>query len=92
MNKHTPGPWEVGTYNMGPTIFDSRGNGTVPIASVHDTVVEDVECNARLIAAAPDLYEAAVAVLRAFELYGHFDKTDRLLRAAVRKVEECSTD
>ena len=25
--KHTPGPWEAGTYKGQPTVFDSRGNG-----------------------------------------------------------------
>ena len=60
--KHTPGPWEAGHYNGTPTIFDSRGNGTIPLATVHDVTTGDPEANARLIAAAPDLLAACEAL------------------------------
>jgi hypothetical protein len=45
------------------------------------------EANARLIAAAPDLLEACKRYLEAMEKYGHPDKTDRLIRAAVEKAK-----
>ena len=32
----TPGPWECGFYATRPTLFWGPGNGTVPIASMHD--------------------------------------------------------
>ena len=56
--KYTPGPWEAGWWCRVPTVFDSRGNGTVALATVHDMTTGDPEANARLIAAAPDLLAA----------------------------------
>lgn len=65
LNKFTPGPW---AYN-GKSIFSDRIGDCYgyQIAIVghdmSDFPEEDIEANARLIAAAPDLLEAADRVL-----------------------------
>lgn len=63
MSKHTPGPWVVGNQdplNFGPR----RGQGTEPIGFVYgpsfperSEVGQRALANARLIAAAPQMYE-----------------------------------
>jgi hypothetical protein len=83
---YTPGPWEVDKYMGLPTIFDTRGNGTVALASVHDMAIESADANASLMAAAPELLEACEKYLDAMDRYGHPDKTDRLMRAAIKKA------
>jgi hypothetical protein len=85
---YTPGPWEVGKYMGLPTIFDTRGNGTVALASVHDMAIESADANASLMAAAPELLEACEKYLDAMDRYGHPDKTDRLMRAAIKKARD----
>jgi len=70
--KYTAGPWKVGGV-----IGFSKGLRTIPIEGVNEEVIADVEflsdlrgsrgdaeANARLIAAAPDLLKAAIAVLK----------------------------
>lgn len=52
-----------------------------------DCDAAELEGNASLIAAAPDLLEACKAYLDAMERYGHPDKTDRLMRKAIAKAE-----
>jgi hypothetical protein len=68
MAKHTPGPWSIkyGTNVFGDRI-DTGHPGCVATCGGHSS--NQVDCgpenraNARLIAAAPDLLAAAVAVL-----------------------------
>jgi hypothetical protein len=60
MSKHNPGPWRVdGQANdmAGSAII--RDAGGFPVASTRSWVKEQHEANARLVAAAPDLLEAA---------------------------------
>jgi hypothetical protein len=57
--KHTPGPWEI----EGAAINDSKGT---PLALCCST-----EANARLIAAAPMMYEALKAIVA--RLVGEWD-------------------
>ncbi len=57
-SKHTPGPWRVG--DAGFTVFGPP-NGTPSPETI--ATVRQGKINARLIAAAPDLYEAAKRVL-----------------------------
>lgn len=62
--KHTPGPWTVDT-----TLITGRGI-KIPISSDHwevctietDDTDDNAAADARLIAAAPDLYEACEAI------------------------------
>jgi hypothetical protein len=70
MNKHTPGPWQVGMA------FDNYG--TTEIAIEHMTTAGNLiiavaldglqgqDANARLIAAAPDLLEALMLMRNRF--------------------------
>ena len=60
MSKHTPGPWNI----MGSTFAYTIGANGIRIATTSNIVhegsigVHEEEANARLIAAAPDLFEA----------------------------------
>jgi hypothetical protein len=57
--KHTQGPWNVRRQNPSPTTGEWMIAGAKPgyLAEVRNCGSGDVEANARLIAAAPDMYE-----------------------------------
>ena len=58
--EHTPGPWR----QVGHTIWAGEPNTTNgPIAEASGTTSEEVEANARLIAAAPELLSACEEAL-----------------------------
>lgn len=90
--KHTPGPWELRRDDMGgisPLIFPAGQN--YPVASVTGYHANDGQRlpNAQLIAAAPELLEAAQA---AWNCIGELPPTQarvevaQLLQAAVEKA------
>lgn len=66
--KHTPGPWEVRAKGVSPatvgTFVGKVGSGLVAQAVTNHANMTQAEClatgqaNARLIAAAPEIYEA----------------------------------
>lgn len=60
-NKHTPGGWRITTdYSNAKDCLDiwtNEGSGSLMVAEVRSKNIND----ARLIAAAPDLYDAATA-------------------------------
>lgn len=64
MDKHTPGPWEIQRdsglhiYITQPSDTPSRVPGYYAEIRRFTTDSEQVEANARLIAAAPNLFEA----------------------------------
>ena len=60
MSKHTPGPWKVS--GLARSIRDASGRAVCKVCS--EGVLAEATGNARLIAAAPDLLEAAQWVLR----------------------------
>ena len=68
MTEYTPGPWRNGDPQMhiqaGNILAGNRliANCLGFATNAIDTTVEENQANARLIAAAPDLYEAAKAV------------------------------
>lgn len=70
---HTPGPWHTAAYET----FFAVKMGPRSVAIIQ-SLTQEAEANARLIAAAPDLLEAAELVLT-----GAAPET---LRAAVRKA------
>jgi hypothetical protein len=82
---HTPGPWEANCF-----LVSQAGGRRVEIC--HTGIIgrnkpgEQAEADARLIAASPDLLEACKMYLDAMDRYGHPDKTDRLMRAAIEKA------
>lgn len=63
--KHTPGPWKVARQNRSPTTGEWMISGATPgyLAEVRDCGSGDVQANARLIAAAPELLAALQACL-----------------------------
>lgn len=69
MPEHTAGPWKVtsGDMTYGPATVRSASN--LPIATVERVAAtrDQVEANARLIAAAPDLLAALEEVTRCLE-------------------------
>jgi hypothetical protein len=75
MNMHAPPPWKVSTYRVGDMI-GIDGNHGATVAGAYALT------DARLIAAAPDLYEALTRIAN--------DGTERhalaIARAALAKV------
>lgn len=64
MSGHTNGPWSIAKDRAGRAIVGPDGK-TVGAAhmSSKPNLIEEVEANARLIAAAPDLYEALLMMV-----------------------------
>ena len=98
MNKHTPGPWRraesyrpeiqnVGTSAQAPYILcaDGRNVAAAMIGGFED--MAEVDANARLIAAAPELLEALVRLLAQAACEGSI-WTDPMneARAAIKKA------
>ena len=89
MSTYTPGPW-VQARVAGSTFIRGEGTPHGPkVATVADT--DDVRANARLIAAAPELYEALRALVRVQDAQriGPLEKGEawKAARAALAKVE-----
>jgi len=82
MSEHTPKDWTVShPVNAGEKhVRDENG------VLVCKCYWPNEDANATLIAAAPNLLEACKRYLDAMERYGHPDKTDRLMRAAIEKA------
>jgi hypothetical protein len=89
MSKHTPGPWKVGTPgpNGCPTVGTKGGLMTAHIA--HSLYIPDqsaeARCNARLIAAAPDLLHSLKGMLSIYPLPDN--EITLAAKAVVEKVE-----
>lgn len=61
--KHTPGPWHVGDHR-GIIVYDVNGIAIADAKTFHGKHGEGAaEANARLIAAAPELLEALIALV-----------------------------
>jgi hypothetical protein len=75
MSKHTPGPWTIDTY---PRTAINAGTKHIAMVNFYksngdaDVFGQEHESNARLIAAAPDLLEVAIACREAC-LFVHDD-------------------
>lgn len=76
--QHTPAPWEVYTT--------TEHNGYMIRAKSNGMNKGAVEANARLIAAAPELLEAAIAALTALEIQGGFLEVRNGLAEAIKKA------
>lgn len=101
MSEHTPGPWNFdehgGTfYVWGPRQsmvadgYTDEGYITRMRGVGRGATVEEQRANARLIAAAPDLYEALSYITGAIEASGGWDGDDEAFAkgmAALRKAE-----
>lgn len=75
MNKHTPGPHQVVGTTVYALEFDSWHKGKeqmrnriwANVQGYRDTPKEELEATAKLYAAAPDLLEALIEVVRQYE-------------------------
>jgi len=87
MSKFTPGPW---AYVRNPEntrwIIDSEPAHAIACTAGFEP---DNEANARLIAAAPELYEECKAMLEIIDdqLGGDFPETVREVRALLARIE-----
>ena len=89
-SKHTPGPWRYVRANPSPTTGEHLIAGAKPgyLAEVRDCGSGDVEANARLIAAAPDLRDALRLALPHLEAVAFKDNAAyALARAALAKLD-----
>ena len=70
--KHTPGPWRYDQSH--PQVVEGRDNGGLWVrrALAYGHTESEVDANARLIAAAPDLLAALRDVSRQLEAYKEF--------------------
>jgi hypothetical protein len=72
--RHTPGPWQVPSFAPWQVNSKDALPGTFVIASCHEDrhtgrTREERNANARLIAAAPDLLEAAKNALATYQAH-----------------------
>lgn len=97
MSQHTKGPWHAGELPVDddraknlPSIFIWDQDETSFIASVcdEDNEGQATQANARLIAAAPELLEAARLVLDEWDRAGRngCDETYKMLASAIAKA------
>jgi len=89
--KHTLGPWEVTHFDGRTQVFAGR---RIIVEGLYDEnnepTLEEVEANACLIAAAPDLLEALKAVYADIELQnveGGSDELNLMVQMAISKAE-----
>ena len=94
---HTPGPWKVDSTGC---IVSGEDHHVVCFGHDYDdygriqasqdldekSAVAEIEANAHLIAAAPDLLEACKAALGAVSDFKELRATQKMLRAAIAKA------
>ena len=103
--KHTPGPWKVEYFKRVRSEANGEmvctGYGEIKYGRTNEEVELLAEANARLIAAAPELYEALEDVLDAigalskwWELvgYGIEEKRAKEILSIVRKIKFETSD
>jgi len=83
--KFTPGPWEIAKF-CSTLVVSAAGRSTASAGGhfsnkLADGGLAENEANARLIAAAPDLYAALVLMVK------HFGDPLRVANAAIAKAE-----
>lgn len=96
--QHTPGPWHTGIGNgefsifsdSGRTRLESGGTALYPIAQINQgwNAAED-DANARLIAAAPEMFDLLYTVLPYIEML-ELDQTykPKTIAALTRRIRE----
>ena len=71
--QHTPGPWRVYQSKRFPTIAINGDKGSVRVANTYGELdFQRQMANARLIAAAPAMYEALEDALNTLKAVRHF--------------------
>lgn len=99
--QHTPGPWTTDSINQ-TTIWSSSGDGLIAdcaeflgFANARALPVQKRQANARLVAAAPELYEALRVIADSADRHSSHQLSDpkayfvhisALARAALAKV------
>jgi len=89
---HTPGPWKSKLLNRHKTNEhwrignDEAGNEIVAECTDYVSVPAERDANAMLISAAPDLLEACLAFVEAYEKSLQLEKTDVALRMAKQAI------
>lgn len=92
---HTPGPWFVMESGSCKGMSDIRGEGKVLVSGMW-TDTEEFAANARLLAAAPDLFDGACDFIAYEEaadrgddlaMLSLFNSASQKLRAAVAKAK-----
>jgi hypothetical protein len=75
MVRHTPGPWEaVGTVVQTVRTADGGGFLVADCPNIEvGTLMPDRLANARLIAAAPELFAVCKELLELYEVWGEYD-------------------
>ncbi|HGW5815188.1 hypothetical protein [Pseudomonas aeruginosa] len=96
MSKHTPGPWGQDKWGSLQTEGgqDVLLRGITTISAGSDERIAEAEANTRLIAAAPELLEALIAMEREKSDYmtrnnlgdPAIETTNKLARAAIAKA------
>jgi len=71
MSKSTPGPWKVATHYSDPNAYDIESEAGTKITRGYWGTAACAD--ARLIAAAPDLYESLLALCRALAIDSRFE-------------------
>ena len=86
--KFTPGPWKM--YRNGYVLSEETGervctpHSTLPEASKVSDHIKDLKANARLIAAAPELYEALEDASDLLDRMGYLSSEFREVLAKAR--------
>lgn len=88
MSNHTPGPWEFAHHGTTPqnTSVEVQTENGLPVAVM--SYCGSAEANARLIAAAPDLFGACKLCVARLEEYGDAESgiALELARTAIAKA------
>ena len=83
-NKHTPGPWKAHAYTDSGNVYIKEGNQGFAIAQMLDTYPDQMQANARLMAAAPALLEALDWIV--YEIVEGCEDKDAILRVAQEAI------
>lgn len=86
MSRFTEGPWHISQNRSSVGVYNASGNPVCKLPAAQFTMLRKL-ADARLIAAAPDLYAALEVLLPiAATAYGALSKDIDLARAALAKA------
>jgi hypothetical protein len=90
MTKHTPGPWQVYHWDTHSDAFDGSDEHESPYVletSKDVNLLDEHDANARLMEAAPELFEALIGVMQNINNPKGWDPIHPTCRAAVKDAE-----
>ena len=85
--QHTAGPWTLFHHESSGARYIDAGSVQMQITRTSDAGASQIDANARLIAAAPDLLEALIDCRRALEI-ANFTQELAVVDAALAKAQE----